>query len=95
MRYKKLRCGRRFIEALQIPLSKKNFVLLRGRKGYIMCGYLNLASAEKFGDLAIKITGVATIEEALVTTVHSCTSAAKKLGIRKGQTVKEVLSKII
>ena len=26
-----------------------NMILVQGRKGYLMCGYLNLAAAEKFG----------------------------------------------
>ena len=59
-----------------------------------MCGYLNLKAAQKFGDVAVKIVGVSNIEDALKTTVHSCTSAAKKLGISKGQPVREALKLI-
>lgn len=74
-----------------IRLLTKNLILLKGRKGYIMCGYLNLKAAEKFKDVAVKIVGVATIEEALEASIQSCTSSAKRLGIFKGQPVKEVL----
>ena len=74
-----------------INLQSKNFILLKGRNGYVMCGYLNLKTAEKFKDVAIKIVGVSTIEEALKAKVHSCTSQAKRLGISKGQPVKETL----
>lgn len=72
-------------------LAAKNLVILRGEKGYVMCGYLNLKSADKFKDVAVKITGVTTIKDALRAKVNSCTRPASKIGIRKGQSVKEVL----
>lgn len=89
---KKIKTGKKCIDAFLIRLAAKNLILLRGSKGYLMCGYLNLKAAQKFGDAAIKITGVSSIEEALRAKVHSLTSAAKKLGIHKGQPVKEALS---
>jgi len=87
----KIKIGGKYIEAFLISLQSKNLILLRGSRGYVMCGYLNLKAAEKFKDVAIKITGISTIEEALKTSVHSCTSSARKLDIFKGQPIKEVL----
>ena len=74
-----------------MKLASKNLIVLRGSKGYIMCGYLNLQAAEKFKDAAVKIKGISTIKEALRTNVFACTSQARKLGIYKGQLIKEVL----
>lgn len=91
LRYKKIRVGKKYIEAIWVKLQSKNFILLKGSRGYVMCGYLNLRVAEKFKDTAIKITGVSTIQEALKTTVHSATRPARRLGIYKGQPVKDVL----
>ncbi|OGX26918.1 MAG: hypothetical protein A3J51_01745 [Omnitrophica WOR_2 bacterium RIFCSPHIGHO2_02_FULL_45_21] len=91
IKVKKIRAGKRFVEALWVKLQSKNFILLRGARGYVMCGYLNLKAAEKFKDTAVKITGASTIEEALRTRVASCTSPARRLGIYKGQPIKEVL----
>lgn len=88
---KEIKVGEKTIEALSTKLGEKNLVLLKGSKGYIMCGYLNLEAAEKFDDVAVKITGVSTIEDALKAQVHSCTSCAKNLGIKDGQPIKEVL----
>ena len=79
------------IEAVFIPLGAKNLIILKGAKGYIMCGYLNLQAANKFNDVAAKITGVSTIEDAIKARVCSCTRAAKRIGIYKGQRVKETL----
>lgn len=59
-----------------------------------MCGYLNLKTAQRFNDAAIMITGVSTIGQAMKTTVHSCSLAARKLGVYKGQPIKEALKLI-
>jgi len=91
LRYKKIKVGKSYIEALAVNLLTKNLILLRGRKGYIMCGYLNLKVAQKFNDVAVKVIGVSSIEEILKASVYSCTPAAKKTGISKGQSIKEVL----
>ncbi len=91
LRYRKIRVGKKYIEALCLNLQSKNLVLIKGRRGYIMCGYLNMKAAQKFQDAAVKITGISSIEEALSASVHSCTAGARKLGIAKGQPVREAL----
>lgn len=95
IKYQKIRIGKKYIEAFLIKLLSKNLILLRGTKGYVMCGYLNLRAAEKFKDAAVKITGVSTIEEALKASVHSCSHPSRKLGIYKGQPIKDVLKIIV
>ena len=92
---KRIKVGAKYIEAFWIKLLAKNLILLRGSRGYIMCGYLNLSAAQKAGDIAAKITGVCTIEEALKTHIHSCTDQAKKAGISSGQVVKEALKLLV
>lgn len=91
MKYRKIKVGQKYVEAVSISLQSKNFILIRGRLGYIMCGYLNLKIAEKFKDAAVKITGVATINDALKAKVFALTSSAKKLGVYKNQPIKEVI----
>jgi len=91
VKHKKIRIGKKNIDAVWVKLLSKNLILLRGSKGYIMCGYLNLSVSRKFNDAAAKIVGVASIEDALKAQIHSCTPAARTLGIRKGQPVKEAL----
>ncbi len=88
---KKIKIGKKYITGFAMTLCSKNLVVLKGSKGYVMCGYLNLAAAEKFKDVAVKITGVSTISDALGTKVFSCSKAARKLGIRRNQPIKEVL----
>lgn len=91
LKLKRIKIKEKYVQALAWGLLKKNIILLRGAKGYVMCGYLDLEVAEKFQDVAVRITGVANISEALAARVESCTSFAGKLGIYKGQPVRETL----
>lgn len=79
------------IQAVVLPLQSKNLIVLRGSKGYVMCGYLDMSVADKFNDVAIKVTGVSGIDDAINANVHSCSSAAAKLGINAGQPIKDIL----
>ena len=92
--HKHIKVGSASVEGYSISLQSKSLVLLRGSKGYVMCGYLDMAVAEKFGDAAVKVTGVATIDDAVKAQVHSCSSAARDLGISEGQLVSEILQVI-
>ena len=89
--YRKIKVGKCYVEAIRFPLGTKTLVAIRGRRGYIMCGYLNMKVACDFGEAAVKISGVATINDALRTKVSSLTPKAKKLGIYKNQPIKDVL----
>ena len=94
LKYKKIKTAKGIIEAFLIRLASKSLILLKGKKGYIMCGYLDLKAAQKFGDAAVKITSVSDIAGALEAKVYSLTSQAKRLGISKGEKVKDILCKI-
>lgn len=91
---KKIKIGSKNIEALVFELSSKKLIVLKGRQGYVMCGYLNLKTANKFKDIAVKIVGVDSLNDALKAKVFACTIAAKKIGIRPGQPIKKILKMI-
>ncbi|MBU1999140.1 MAG: DUF1805 domain-containing protein [Candidatus Omnitrophota bacterium] len=91
-RHKRIRIKGGILEAWQIRLQSKFFILIKGRKGYIMCGYLNLSSASKVKDVAVKVTGVGCIEDVLKAKATAVTYSARQLGIFPGQPIKEILS---
>ena len=70
-----------------------NMLLLLCEKGYIMCGYLNLAAAEKFEDAAAVVSG-SCFEEILANEVKSVTPAAMNLGVKVGMTGAEAAAKL-
>jgi uncharacterized protein YunC (DUF1805 family) len=59
-------------------------LLLIGEKGFIMCGFLNMESAEKLGVAAAVISGVKTFDDVLNGQVKAATSKAKTLGVEIG-----------
>jgi uncharacterized protein YunC (DUF1805 family) len=93
-KYQKIKIGKKTIEAFVFPLLSKNLIVLRGKKGYIMCGYLDLRLAEKIQEAAVKIVGVSSLRQAVNAKVFAASRAAKKLGIVSGQPVREVLKLI-
>jgi len=77
---------------VHVKLQNADFLLILGCKGYIMCGYLNMATAEKKGDAAAMVTGVASFEDVLAAKIVAVSSNGKVLGIREGMTGKEALA---
>jgi uncharacterized protein YunC (DUF1805 family) len=66
-------------------------LVITGKKGYIMCGYLNINTAQKRNDVACIVTGVKTIEDMLNSNVVALTAKAQSLGISMNMEVKQVL----
>jgi len=59
-------------------------LLIIGEKGFVMCGFLNMESAEKLGVAAAVVSGVKTFDDVLNGQVKSATSKAKNLGVEVG-----------
>jgi len=59
-------------------------VLIMGEKGFVMCGFLNVESAEKLGVIAAVVSGVKTFDDVLNGQVRAVTSKAKNLGVEVG-----------
>jgi len=59
-------------------------LLITAEKGFVMCGFLNVESAEKLGVAAAVVSGVKTFDDVLNGQVKAATSKAKSLGIEVG-----------
>jgi uncharacterized protein YunC (DUF1805 family) len=59
-------------------------LLIIGEKGFVMCGFLNIESAEKLSVAAAVVSGVKTFEDVLNGQVKAVTSKAKNLGVEVG-----------
>lgn len=72
-----------------------NMIVIECGAGYLMCGYLNMAAAEKFGDAAVLVSG-ADFAAVLANPIRGMTPAAAALGVTEGMTglqAAEVLSR--
>jgi len=59
-------------------------LLITAEKGFVMCGFLNVESAEKLGVAAAVVSGVKTFDDVLSGQVKAVTSKAKSLGVEVG-----------
>ncbi len=79
---------------LKLDMEHAPLLVIRAKKGFIMCGYLNMDTANKLGDVAVRVTGVKSFEDVLNAKAVDVSEAAKKLGIAAGMTGKEALNKM-
>lgn len=90
-----IKIGSKNAVGFEISLQNAKLVLVRGKKGYVMCGYLNLETAQKLGDAACIVTSVNSIDDLLAAKVIKLTPAAEKLGIKPGISGKGALEKLM
>jgi len=69
-------------------------LLVKGDKGFVMCGFLNQEAAERVGVAAAIVSGVSSFEDVFNAKIKAVTSKAKELGVEPGMIVKEVISRL-
>ena len=80
---------------LKLDMGHAPLLVIRAKKGFVMCGYLNMEVANKLGDAAVRVTGVRSFEDVLNARSVDVSEAAKKMGIAVGMTAKEALEKML
>jgi len=75
-----------------LPENAPPLLLIKGIKGYVMCGYLNIEAAEKIGSAAAIVSGVKTFDDVLNAQIKMATTKAKKMGLEPGKIVKDVIA---
>ena len=59
-------------------------LLIIGKRGFLMCGFLNMETVEKLGVAAAVVSGVKSFEEMLNKEVKAVSSKAKEYGVKQG-----------
>jgi uncharacterized protein YunC (DUF1805 family) len=78
-----------------IDLGNAPLLLIQTKKGYVMCGYLNMNAANKLGDIAGRVTGVKTFDEMLNADVVEVSENAARMGLTQGMNVKDFLNVLV
>ena len=85
--------------AVSVQLPKTNLLAVASKKGYIMCGALDVALLnDKLKDrkiMAGRATGVTSIEELLEAPLESVTWEAAERGIHPGMIGRDALMKMV
>ncbi len=80
---------------LKMDMEHAPLLVIRAKKGFVMCGYLNMEVANRLGDVAVRVTGVKTFEDVLNAKASDVSEAAGRLGISVGMPAKEALMKML
>ncbi len=91
MKLENTEIGGKNFEFFHMDMPSAPLLILRGKNGFIMCGYLNLEAAEKLGDFAVRVTGVKDLQTLLDAKVAGCTQKALSAGVEPGKKVSEIL----
>ena len=78
-----------------IKLQNASLIVINSSNGYLMCGYLNIDTANKLGDIAGKVTGINDFKEALEAKIVELSDNAKKLGLKTGISGRQFLNEIL
>jgi uncharacterized protein YunC (DUF1805 family) len=83
--------GNKTVTGLRWEMQNAPLLLIRARRGFVMCGYLNIETADDLGDAAAVVRGVSSFDDILTAPLQAVTGTARKLGIREGMTGREAL----
>ena len=85
----------RKVQGLKVDLPTAPLLVIVAPRGYVMCGYLDITTAERLGQAAAVVKGVKTFADVLKGKVAAATSEAKKIGVSEGMLVIDALRKMI
>ncbi|OGS01965.1 MAG: hypothetical protein A3G41_01920 [Elusimicrobia bacterium RIFCSPLOWO2_12_FULL_59_9] len=95
MRIRNISVGGKAFQGVEISLPEAPLVLALGRRGYLMCGYLNLEAADKFRGTCAVVRGVSSVEDILRGKVSAVSRRAKRLGVRVGMRGAQAIKKFL
>ena len=87
----KIKIGSNVALGVNLELLNANIIVIRAKKGYVMCGYLSMETANRLGDIAAKVKGVKNFDELLKAKVVEVSEKAKENDIKEGITGREAL----
>lgn len=79
------------VEAFSVNLYGANLLILKGKKGFLACGYVNPVTAEKLGHACAIVSGVKNYDDMLKASVIAVSTKATQLGVNIGMSGKEAM----
>ena len=80
---------------IRIAVETGHLLIIKAKKGFVMCGALDIDAVEKAGEAAVRVRGVDTFKDVLEARIEALTSKARDLGISEGMTGKASLEKMM
>ena len=82
------------VTGVELALPGAPLVLAYGKNGFVMCGYLNIETANKVGAAAAVVRGVNTIDDLLKAPIQQVSTEAQKKGINVGDVGSVALARL-
>jgi len=82
--------GKKYV-ALKQDIGNLPLIVVKAKKGYIACSYIDKETAEKVGDIAAFVSGVKNLDDLKKAKIRYTTTWAEDLGVREGMSVKKAL----
>ena len=76
-------------EQIQLALP---LLIIKGSRGFLGCGYINVETCNKTGEACGIVTGVKTHDAMLDAEIKAVSTEAARLGVRVGMKGKEALA---
>lgn len=73
---------------------KRPLLVVRGSRGLLACGYLNVETFNRTGEAGALVTGVNDFEDMLGAKVTAVSDAAASAGVTPGMTGREAIEKL-
>ncbi len=78
-------------KVVKIELGNLPLLIIKAKKGYVACSYVDRVTAEKVGDVACFVSGVKTYSDMFKAKIREVTPWAEDIGIRQGMSVRKAL----
>ena len=82
------------VEGFHVDLGTAPLIVIKARRGYVMCGYLNMDTANRLGDIAGKVSKVNSYDDVLNAELTEVSEKAREMGLKKGITGREFLNMV-
>jgi len=80
---------------VKVKLGDVPLLIIKGEKGYLVCGYFDSKVVEKVKDCCAIIPGVKSFDDMMKKRIDYVSKKAQKLGIKRGMPGFRALDKLI
>lgn len=77
-----------------VPIEPAPLIVIAARRGFVMCGYLDMKVVENMGAAAAKVRGVFNFNDVLNAQIVEATSRAQEMGVCIGMRGKDALERM-
>lgn len=93
--FKKIKMEDGEADGYSINIGSAPLLIIKAKKGFVMCSYLNMDVANKLGDIAGRVIGVNNFDDVLNADIVEISENAKKMGLKIGAKGKDFLNKLM